>query len=62
LNNVEPTPTPSASATPKASPSPSPSASKTTVVKRTIKCKKGSVIKKITAVKPKCPTGYKLVK
>ena len=64
LNKIEPTPSVTASASPKASvsASPSPSASKTTLLKRTIKCKKGSVIKKITAVKPKCPTGYKLVK
>jgi V8-like Glu-specific endopeptidase len=30
--------------------------------KVTIKCKKGSVTKKVTAVKPVCPKGYKLVK
>lgn len=30
--------------------------------KVTIKCKKGSVIKKVTAVKPVCPKGYKLTK
>jgi hypothetical protein len=28
----------------------------------TIKCKKGSVIKKVTALKPVCPKGYKLTK
>lgn len=33
-----------------------------TVVKKTIKCRKGSVTKKVTAVKPVCPKGYKLVK
>jgi len=27
--------------------------------KVTISCKKGKLVKKITAVKPKCPTGYK---
>ncbi len=32
------------------------------VKKVTIKCKKGSVIKKVTAVKPVCPKGYKLTK
>ena len=30
--------------------------------KTTIKCVKGKLIKKVTAVKPKCPTGYKLKK
>ena len=29
--------------------------------KVTISCKKGKVIKKITAVKPKCPSGYKKI-
>jgi hypothetical protein len=41
-----PTPTPSASAKP---------AAKTV----TITCIKGKTSKKVTAVKPKCPTGYK---
>jgi hypothetical protein len=30
--------------------------------KTTITCVKGKLTKKITAVKPKCPTGYKLKK
>jgi len=27
--------------------------------KRTITCQKGKLVKKVTAVAPKCPTGYK---
>ena len=27
--------------------------------KKTISCRKGKVIKKVTAVNPKCPPGYK---
>jgi uncharacterized protein (DUF58 family) len=48
---VEPTPTPSASAT-----------AKPVVKKITITCVKGKSVKKVTAVKPKCPTGYKVKK
>jgi len=29
------------------------------VNKRTITCQKGKLIKKVTAVTPKCPIGYK---
>jgi hypothetical protein len=32
------------------------------VKKKTITCIKGKLTKKITAIKPKCPTGYKLKK
>jgi membrane protein involved in colicin uptake len=32
------------------------------VKKTTITCVKGKLIKKVIAVKPKCPTGYKLKK
>ena len=35
---------------------------KQTAVKTTIKCVKGKTTKKVTAVKPKCPSGYKLSK
>ena len=49
-----PTPTPTASATP------TPSASAKPVAKAvTITCIKGKTSKKVTAVKPKCPAGYK---
>jgi len=34
----------------------------TTAKKTTIACVKGKLIKKVTAVKPKCPTGYKVKK
>jgi len=50
-----------------ATPSPSPSAKATdsakvtpaSPTKTTISCAKGKIIKKVTAVAPKCPTGYK---
>jgi secreted trypsin-like serine protease len=42
-------------------PTPKPSSTPTSV-KKTIKCRKGSVIKKVTAIKPVCPKGYKLTK
>jgi hypothetical protein len=35
---------------------------KATVKKTTITCTKGKLIKKVSAVKPKCPAGYKLKK
>jgi hypothetical protein len=44
---VEPTPTPTATT--------KPAAAKRT----TITCVKGKSVKKVTAVKPKCPTGFK---
>ena len=51
---VEPTPTPSASATP------TPMATiKPVPVQKTITCVKGKVLKKVKAVNPKCPSGYK---
>jgi hypothetical protein len=48
---VEPTPTPT----------PTPAATKKPVVakKTTITCVKGKTTKKVTAVKPTCPTGFK---
>ena len=40
-----------------------PSATPTAAAKKmTITCKKGKTVKKVTAVKPKCPSGYKLSK
>jgi hypothetical protein len=48
---VEPTPTPTATPTP---------AKKPVVAKKiTISCVKGKTIKKVTAVKPSCPSGFK---
>ena len=48
IQEVQPTPTPTPSAT-----------AKTVAKKITITCIKGKVTKKVTAVAPKCPTGYK---
>ena len=46
--------------TPTPTPTPTPTASAKPVVKKvTITCIKGKTSKKVTAVKPKCPTGYK---
>lgn len=50
-----PTPTPTPSATPTATPTVTP----TPVVKKTIACVKGTRIRKVTAVSPKCPTGFR---
>ena len=47
---VEPTPTPTPSATATAKP---------VAKKITISCVKGKTVKKVTAVKPKCPSGFK---
>ena len=44
---------------PTASPSPTPEPTKTPPVKVSITCVKGKTIKKVSAVNPKCPTGYK---
>jgi hypothetical protein len=67
-----PTPTPTVSATPTPTPTPTPTvtetpvaspipviAKPTTAKKTTITCVKGKTTKKVTAVKPKCPSGYK---
>lgn len=47
-------------------PSPSPTAKSPAVIaqakKTTINCVKGKIIKKITAINPKCPNGYKIKK
>ena len=61
------TPTPQASATPStvfAKPSPTPLATKAAAKKvvskkKTITCRKGKLIKKVTGINPKCPKGYK---
>jgi hypothetical protein len=65
-----PTPSPSASPTPTPTPTPTikptPSATPTVIVtvapitkKTTITCVKGKLVKKVTALKPVCPKGYK---
>jgi hypothetical protein len=51
---------PSPSAKPSASAEPAPQMSVAPVIKKnTITCVKGKVMKKVTAVSPKCPSGYK---
>ena len=55
LSQDAPSPAPSASATPLQSPS----IAAVTVKKTSITCVKGKTSKKVTAVNPKCPTGYK---
>lgn len=58
--SVEPTPTPSPSISATPTPSPIPSATiKPAPVQKTITCVKGKVTKKVKAVNPKCPAGYK---
>jgi hypothetical protein len=57
-----PTPSPSASASAAATASPTPVAAPAAVVKKSISCVKGKVVKSVTAVAPKCPAGYKLKK
>jgi hypothetical protein len=52
---VEPTPTPTPTPTATATPTKKPVVAK----KTTITCVKGKTTKKVTAVKPKCPTGFK---
>jgi hypothetical protein len=56
LSQEAATPTPSATPTPTASATPT---AKPAVKKVTITCVKGKTSKKITAIKPTCPTGYK---
>ena len=53
------TPTPTPVATPTQSSAPSPSTKPVTAKKVTITCVKGKTVKKVTAVKPTCPVGYK---
>ena len=45
--------------TPSPTPTPNPSVEPTVVKKTSITCFKGKTSKKVTAVNPKCPTGYK---
>ena len=46
-------------ATPSPTPKPSPSLSPATSVRSTITCVKGSTSKEVTAIKPKCPKGFR---
>jgi len=62
IQKAEPSvaPTPSAPSAVGASPQPSPSTIATAAIKKsTITCVKGTTTKKVTAVSPKCPVGYK---
>ena len=54
-----PTPTPEPTPTVTATPTPTPTVTTAPVKKTTISCIKGKVVKKVTAVKPVCPKGYK---
>ena len=56
-----PTPSPTPSPTPTATPvaDPAPSAKPVVAKKVTITCVKGKTVKKVTAVKPVCPAGFK---
>jgi len=54
-----PTPTPVVTATPTATPTVTSTATKAAVKATTITCIKGKLTKKVTAINPKCPTGYK---
>jgi hypothetical protein len=54
-----PTPTPTPVVTATATPMPTATATKAVVKATTITCVKGKLTKKVTAVNPKCPTGYK---
>ncbi len=60
---VTPTPVPVATATPTPTPTPvatpAPTPTKAVVKATTISCIKGKTTKKVTAVNPKCPSGYK---
>ena len=62
-----PTPTPTPTTTPTASPTPSTiqkasPAPKPVVKKKTITCVKGKTVRKVIAVKPVCPKGFKVQK
>lgn len=54
-----PTPTPVVTEAPSPTPTPTPTAKATVAKKTTITCIKGKVVKKVTAVKPVCPKGFK---
>ena len=54
-----PTPTPIVTVTPSSTPEPVVARPTTVAKKTTITCVKGKLIKKVTAVKPMCPAGYK---
>ena len=59
FEEIKTTQEPSVTITPSPSPKPFVKPTVTTIKKFTITCVKGKLTKKITAVSPKCPTGYK---
>jgi hypothetical protein len=60
--SAKPSPTPAVTASASATPTAAPTPSVVVLKKTTIICVKGKLTKKVTAVKPKCPSGYKLMK
>jgi hypothetical protein len=56
---TSPSPTPSPSPVSEPSPTPSPKNEAISIKKTSIFCMKGKVTKKVTALNPKCPVGYK---
>ena len=54
-----PTPTPEPTPTPTVVVTPTPTPKPTVAKKTTITCVKGKLVKKVSAIKPVCPTGYK---
>jgi hypothetical protein len=56
---TSPSPNPSPSPFSEPSPTPSPKNEATSVKRISITCIKGKIAKKVTALKPKCPAGYK---
>lgn len=57
--SAKPSPTPAVTASASATPTATPTPSVVVLKKTTITCVKGKLIKKVTAVKPICPAGYK---
>jgi hypothetical protein len=60
-NAIAPAPTPTAEPSAAATPAPAASTAPVAVAKKKsiITCVKGKMMKKVTAVSPKCPAGYK---
>jgi hypothetical protein len=59
VSEVKPTPSPTPTPTATATATPTAAPQKSPVKKSTIICLKGKTTKKVTAVNPKCPAGYK---
>ena len=54
-----PTPTPVVTAEPTPTPTPTPTPKATVAKRTTITCVKGKTVRKVTAAKPVCPSGFK---